>query len=112
MVSRITIDDVLEILDTEVDEPAIQAFIEDAHRVVNQRIAPYTDDESALAAVETYLAAHIATSKDPRVQSASHESVSFEYEEGRGQEYWHNAIMQDPTGRLARPGGYTVITAN
>lgn len=109
--ARITPDDVYEVLDTELEEPTLQAFIEDAHRVVNERIAPYTDDESALAAVETYLAAHICTSKDPRVQSASHESVSFDYEEGRGQEYWHNAIMQDPTGRLARPSGFPVVTA-
>lgn len=110
MTSRITTQDVREILDTEVSEESLHAFIEDAHLVVNQRIAPYTDDSNALSAVETYLAAHIATSKEPRVQSASHESVSFEYAEEQGQKYWHNAIMMDPTGRLARPNGYPIVT--
>lgn len=110
MATRITTADVYEILDTEMPEEDIQAFMEDAHTVVNNRIAPYSDDQDSLAAVETYLTAHLATSKEPRVQSASHESVSFEYSEEQGQKYWHDAIMMDPTGRLARPNGYPVYT--
>jgi hypothetical protein len=112
MATRITTADVREVLDAEVDEPSLTAFIDDAHTVVNNQIAPYTDDRDALAAVETHLAAHIASSKEPRVQSASHESVSFEYAEEQGQKYWHNAIMMDPTGRLARPNGYPVYTTH
>jgi len=108
--ARITIEDVREVLDTELEDDTLMAFAEDANRVVNQRIAPYSDDSAALAAVETYVAAHIATSKEPRVQSASHESVSFEYAEGQGQSYWHQALMMDPTGRLARPSGYPIYT--
>jgi len=107
---RITTEDVREIVDTDVSEESLHAFIEDAHRVVNQRIAPYTDDSGAISAVETYLAAHLATSKEPRVQSASHESVSFEYSEEQGQKHWHQAILLDPTGRLARPNGYPVVS--
>lgn len=110
MATRITTADVGEILDSELSEEAIHAFIEDAHSVVNNRIAPYTDDSDALAAVETYVAAHLATSKEPRVQAASHESVSFEYAEEQGQKYWHKAILLDPTGRLARPNGYPVVS--
>lgn len=108
--ARITVADVREVLDTELDDDTLMAFAEDAHRVVNQRVAPYSDDSAALAAVETYLAAHLATSKEPRIQSGSHESVDFEYPEGQGQKYWHDAIMMDPTGRLARPSGYPVHT--
>lgn len=110
MSTRITTADVREVLDSEVSEEALHAFIEDAHTVVNNRIAPYTDDSDSLSAVETHLAAHLATSKEPRVQSASHESVSFEYAEEQGQKYWHNAILMDPTGRLARPNGYPVVS--
>lgn len=106
--SRITVDDVREILDTELDDTSLMAFTEDAHTVVNTRLAPYTGDETSLAAVETYVAAHLATSKDPRVQSAAHESAEFEYSEKQGQSYWHRAIVLDPTGRLARPSGYPV----
>lgn len=108
---RITTADVEEITDTDVSEESIHAVIEDAHTVVNNRIAQYTDDSGALAAVETYLAAHLLTSKEPRVQAASHEGVSFEYAEGEGQTFWHQAILMDPTGRLARPNGYPVYTA-
>lgn len=108
--ARITPDDVTELLDTDLEEDSLLAFIEDAHLVVNDRIAPYTDDAERLAAVETYVAAHLATSKDPRVQSAAHESAEFEYAEDQGQTYWHRAIMMDPTGRLARPSGYPVYT--
>lgn len=110
--SRITPDDVREILDTDMGEVSLQAFIEDAHRVVNDRCAPHTHDRDALASVETYLAAHLATTKDPRVSAVDHESVSIEYaDEGDGQQYWHKAIMVDPTGRLARPSkGYPIYT--
>lgn len=110
--TRITPDDVVEILDTDLGEVELQAFIEDAHLVVTERCAPHTDDTGALAAVETYLAAHLATSKDPRVESFSHESVSVTHAtEGGGNKYWHKAIMMDPTGRLARPNkGYPIYT--
>lgn len=110
--ARITPDDVTEILETELQDDSLMAFIEDAHSVVNERIAPYTDDTARLSSVETYLAAHLATSRDPRVQTASHESVSFEYAENQGQTYWHRAIMMDPTGRLARPQGYNIYTTH
>jgi len=110
MATRITTADVREVIDSDVSEEALHAFIEDAHTVVNNSIAPYTSDSESLSAVETYLAAHLSTSKEPRVQSASHEGVSFEYSEEQGQKYWHNAIMMDPTGRLARPNGYPVAS--
>lgn len=110
MATRVTTADVYEVLDTDIPEEAIHAFIEDAHTVVNNRIAPYSDDADALAAVETYLAAHLATTKEPRVDAASHEGVSFEYAGEQGQKYWHDAIMMDPTGRLARPNGYPVYS--
>lgn len=108
--TRITPDDIREILDTDLGEVELQAFIEDAHRVVNERCAPHTHDREALAAVESYLAAHLATSKDPRVGSFSHESVDIEYTED-GQRYWHKAVLVDPTGRLARPNkSYPIYT--
>lgn len=108
--TRITTADVREVLETDVPNEDLHAFIEDAHLVVNNRIAPYTDDSNALAAVETYLTAHLVTTREPRVASASHESVSFEYSTDTGQAYWHKAILVDPTGRLARPNGYPVYS--
>lgn len=108
--TRTTLADVKEVVDTDLSDSALNKFIDDAHVAVNDKIAPYTDDSDALEAVERYLAAHMATTKEPRVVSASHESVSFEYDEEEGQRYWHQAILMDPTGRLARPNGYPVYT--
>lgn len=106
--ARITHEDVYEVLDTELDEAKVEAFIEDAHRIVNSRCAPYTDDERALAAVETYVAAHLATTRDPNFTEIEHESASGVLDRD-GNDYWHTAITVDPTSRLARPnmGIYT-----
>lgn len=107
---RVAPHDVLEVLDTDMDSAVLSAFISDSHSVVNQRCAPYTDDESALADVETYVAAHLATTKDPRVSTASHESVEVEFEVD-GDRYWRQAVLVDPTGRIDSPTrGYTVAT--
>ncbi|NHX41389.1 MULTISPECIES: hypothetical protein [Haloarcula] len=107
--SRINYHDVAEIFETDLSESDLIAFVEDAHRIVENRCSAHTSDEDALAAVETYLAAHLASSKDPRVQSASHESVDIEYNAG-GDRYWHRAVLADPTNRLARPNGFTTLT--
>jgi hypothetical protein len=107
--ARISHYDVAEVLETDLDEAELMAFIEDAHRIVEDRCTPYSDDESALSAVETYLAAHLATAKEPRVTSGSHGGVDIEYEDDPDR-YWHKAVLLDPTNRLARPGGYTIAT--
>ena len=108
--ARITPHDVAEILDTELEDVSLQAFVSDAHRVVEQRCAPHTDDADALGDVEAYVAAHLATAKDPRVNMASHESVDVEFETDPHR-YWQHAVLLDPTGRLDRPDhGYGVAT--
>jgi hypothetical protein len=107
--SRTTYHDVREVLETDLPEADLMAFIEDAHRIVEARCADHTSDTGALSAVETYLAAHLATSKDPRVETASHEGVDVEFETDANR-YWHDAVLQDPTNRLARPNGFTTLT--
>jgi hypothetical protein len=107
--AHITHHDVAEILETDLNEAELTAFIEDAHTIVQNRIADYTDDEDTLAAVETYLAAHLATAKEPRVATASHEGADVELD-ADGNRYWHQAVLLDPTNRLARPNGCTFAT--
>ena len=107
--ARINYYDVAEVLETDLDEAELEAFVADAHLIVEDRIADYCDDEGALAAVETYLAAHLSTSKDPRVESVSHEGVDAELGT-TGDRYWHQAVLLDPTNRLARPGGFPIAT--
>lgn len=107
--SRITATDVAEIFETSLEPSVLTAFVEDAHRIVEQRCGPYTDDQDALATVETYLAAHLATAKDPRISQGSHDGIQVAYE-GSGERYWHKAILADPTNRLARPSGYATFS--
>ena len=108
--TRVTPHDVAEVLETELVEVELSAFIADANMVVDQRCAGHTDDEDALATVETYVAAHLATTKEPRVGSTSHESVDVDLDTD-GNRYWHRAVLLDPTGRLATsPHGHTVAT--
>ncbi|MCU4754243.1 hypothetical protein OB919_20045 [Halobacteria archaeon AArc-curdl1] len=107
--TRINHYDVAEVLETDLGEAELETFIADAHRVVEDRCASYCDNESTLATIETYLAAHLATSKDPRVSSVSHEGVDAELGTD-GDRYWHQAVLVDPTNRLARPGGFPIAT--
>ena len=108
--TRIAPHDVAEVLETDLDSAELTAFIEDAHRIVERRCAPFVDDTGELADVETYVAAHLATAKEPRVASASHESVDVDLDVSPD-EYWHQALLIDPTGRLDIPNrGYTVVT--
>lgn len=108
--ARITPHDVAEVLETELNDAELTAFVSDANSVVNRRCAPHTDDDGALADVETYLAAHLATTKEPRVSGTSHESVDIELDTD-GDRYWNRAVLMDPTGYLAHPETrYTVQT--
>ncbi len=107
---RIDPHDVEQILETELDSASLMTFIGDAHSLVNRRCEPHTDDESALADVEAYLAAHLATSKEPRVSAISGAVTEVEMD-ASGDRYWHKAVMIDPTGRLNTPDrGYGVAT--
>ena len=85
------------------------AFISDANRVVNNRCEPHTDDEEALADVETYVAAHLATAKEPRVSRISGAVTDVQLEND-GDRYWHQAVLIDPTGRLKADDSYGVAT--
>lgn len=109
--ARIAPKDVSEILQTELDVADLSAFIEDAHIVVNRRCKPFTENESALADVETYLAAHLATAKEPRVSSTSGAVTQVKLDTDADR-YWNRAMLLDPTGRLNTPHrGYSVYTA-
>lgn len=113
--ARIEPEDIEEVIDLELPPSDVQAFIDDAHRIIQRRCAPYaTDaDQADLAATETYLAAHLLTSKSPQVTSTSAEGMSVDYaRDGSGNDYWHKAILTDPTGRLARPDGWNVFSTH
>jgi len=113
--ARIEPEDIEEVADFDLEPSDVQGFIDDAHLIVQRRCAPYaTDaDQQSLASTEVYVAAHLLTSKSPQVQSTSAEGMSVSYARGDGgDDYWHKAILTDPTGRLARPDGWNVYSTH
>jgi len=107
---RVTPHDVAEVLDTDLDSVELSTFVSDANTIVNKRCEPYTDDEGALADVETYLAAHLATTKEPEVSSLTHQNVRVDLDID-SKRYWNKAVMLDPTGRLDKPDrGYSTFS--
>lgn len=111
--ARIEPEDIEEVADVDLSPSDVQSFIDDAHRIVQRRCAPYASngDEPDLAMVEVYLGAHLLTSKSPQIQNTSAEGLSASYavdEDG----YWHKALLADPTGRLARPDGWNVFSTH
>lgn len=111
--ARITPEDVDEVTDIDLQASDVQAFCDDAHEIVQERVAPYADDsdQDKLAQVETYLAAHLITAKSPVIQSTSSDAISATYATS-GSVYWRRAILADPTGRLARPEGWPVMSTH
>lgn len=91
-----------------------------AHRIVERRCAPHTNDEEGLKDTETYVAAALAVgakSGDVRYSSITQESaqVSFDWEatrelSGPASSLWETALLVDPSGRLDDPGDDAVWT--
>lgn len=108
-------EDLEEVVDFDLTPTDVQAFIDDAHRVIQRRCAPYAGDseQAELSTTEVYLAAHLLTSKSPQVSSTSAETMNVSYAiDPEGEDYWHRALLVDPTGRLARPDGWNVYSTH
>lgn len=113
--ARIEPEDVEEVAEFDLEPSDVQSFIEDAHLIVQRRCAPYATsaDQKALASTETYVAAHLLTSRSPQVQSTSAEGMSISYNrDSEGDDYWNRAVLADPTGRLSRPDGWNVYSTH
>lgn len=113
--ARIEPEDIEEVTDVDLPSTDVQAFIDDAHRIVQRRCAGHASENAQkdLAMVEVYLGLHLLTSKSPQIQSTSAEGVNVSYAvDGSGSDYWHKAILADPTGRLARPDGWAVYSTH
>lgn len=111
--ARIEPEDIEEVLDIDLPPSDVQSFIDDAHRIIQRRCAPYAsdEDEADLAMTEVYLGAHLLTSKSPQIRSTSAEGLSASYAVSED-DYWHKALLADPTGRLARPDGWNVFSTH
>jgi len=94
--------DVNEILDSTLDTGAIDAYIEVASDIVDDVAANDSSISSGrLERIERFLAAHYATSQDPRASSQSGESRSISYVDRENEgtaSYYELATTLDPTG--------------
>src|SRR6185295_20398887 len=64
--ARITVDDLRDIFDTDIEYAKLLTFIQTAHVLVNQVVEPKgVLDSDGLFQVELWLAAHFASIKDP-----------------------------------------------
>jgi len=109
--SRASPSDVEAIFDTDLSTSTVQEWLNFATLIVDD----IEDTDPSIAAtrlkkIETLLAAHMASSQDQRIQSASAESKSVEYAGStdsmdiRGTKHGQNAIALDPTGLLSTLG--------
>lgn len=69
MANRVDVEDVKEILDTELSEPQIEAFIRAANLIVTNNLTDDITDTDLLKEIERWLAAHLACAREKQVQA-------------------------------------------
>jgi hypothetical protein len=66
--SRVTPEQVKAIIDTSLDDPVIQVWIDAANTIVNANADCIGGDEALLTQVELYLSAHFVGMLDPEIR--------------------------------------------
>lgn len=104
--ARVNAEQVRDIISTTLSESQINAFINTAHQVVEQRLNGKQIPEALLAEIELWLAAHFLSMRDPRKKQVKVDdmAVTYQGETGVGLEatsYGQQAVALDPTGTLA-----------
>jgi hypothetical protein len=100
MATRATPDDVRLILDTDLNDAQLQAFIDAANAIINSTIADAPcHTEETLKQVEIFLSAHLATASTPQVNE---ETIGKSSEKRRDSDanYLDTAYALDCSGRL------------
>lgn len=104
--ARTTKSDVKDIIELDtLTDSEIQAFIDDASQIIDNRLKGHTTDAN-LKLVEKWLAAHLCSMKEKRTSRERVGPITEEYEGGEfGQglestRYGQMCISLDPTGRL------------
>ena len=93
---------VLAILDTDLTTTQIDAFIATASLIVDGELGTSGLSVAVLTDIETWLAAHLCTTRDPRLKSVKIGSVAETYvRDGETSPYLDGAIALDPTGSIA-----------
>ena len=66
--SRVTPEEVKAIIDTSLEDPVIQVWIDAANTIVNSNADCIGGDEALLTQVELYLSAHFVGMLDPEIR--------------------------------------------
>jgi hypothetical protein len=99
--AKISVDDVKSIIDTDLTDADIQAYVDDAYDVITDI---FSTDKPVL---QRWLAAHlIATSRERQIDQAKAGPASATYSGKTGTglattTYGQQALALDPTGKLA-----------
>lgn len=105
--TRVTAQNVKDVIDTKLGETEIDLCILTAHVLINDEVAPKgTLSTERLELIELYLSAHFVTLRDRRVASqnlADGSTLSYEGQTGlylTSSHYGQTAILLDSTGTL------------
>lgn len=104
--ARVTAEQVMEIISTSLTEDQVNAFINMANTVVDERLADQNLGSDVLEQIELLLSAHFLTLRDPRAQQEKVDEYSVTYQgstsEGlKASLYGQQAIALDTSGTLA-----------
>ena len=104
--SRITVDDLVEIFETELTEAQLSAFVNSAHYVIQNNLLSSGLSSDILTEIHKYLAAHFASLRDQRIASERVADVSMNYQGKTDMGlnatlYGQTALMLDTSGSLA-----------
>ena len=104
--SRITVDDLVEILETELTEAQLSAFVNSAHYLIQANLLSSGLSSDVLTEIHKYLAAHFASLRDQRIESERVADVSMKYQGKTDMGlnatlYGQTALMLDTSGNLA-----------
>jgi hypothetical protein len=117
MANRTTATDVKLILDTDLDDPIVEAFISDANPIVTDVLGSDTSLSSAQkASIEKWLTAHfIACTRDQQAQREEADEAAIVYQGktamGLDATYYGQQVkVLDTTGKMAKALGKRRVT--
>lgn len=106
--ARTTASDVKEIFDTDLTESELSNWINVAAETTDDIEAADADgsmSQQRLEMIEKQLAAHYASSQDPRIREETVGDAQFKYKgSSKTTDYWRTAVQLDTTGLLTEDG--------
>lgn len=105
MAARVSNAEVKDVLDTNLTNDQIDAFIAIANRLVNSRLQSQISDTNILTDIELMLSCHLCSLRDQRLQSKKFGDMSARFQGQTGMHlestfYGQTAIDLDSTGTL------------